>query len=278
MSSLKAWRLLLALVCLIPTAGSPQDYFPVGDGNAWIYEIDLGALRGSSVRSLDTLTYEMEVRVRDGRRHVSRPPSVLMLGVGDSFEVDESGNLWARIQADSIPSFEEVPLYKGSAALDTLAWYRELAVRDGTILLYDFDGRLSALSGLATGLSPAGRLIAKYQALSVWGRVWRSRQAAADGVIRYEFEDPSSYAGVAEFQRAIGIVRGTYSCTVCGDGASGVYRLLWARVDGQEYGAHPGSGFPGYGSAVEAQSWGAVKREHGVADTSEPPASVSRRR
>ena len=65
--------------------------------------------------------------------------------------------------------------------------------------------------------------------------------------------------GYLIFQRGIGLVQEGWRSTL--SSARGVAaKLVWARINGEEYGTHPGPDYPGYRqTAVTVQTWGKLK-------------------
>ncbi len=215
-------------------------FFPVHEGNTWIYA---SHRYGRGPPSVDTTAYVLEKQIIEGKQYWS----TRLLGWWP-FRVGENGNTWIRPGSTQLENtryflqaIEDNPELRESLYYQQSSVFRDLDPDQMDLLLNEFDG------GLLDHDSPTLEMDLQVHDLYFRGLdlvVWKTSEPALDQRSFQISDRGTEWSNIQTFQRGLGIVRerwhdNLYSSTTDRE-------LLWARIDGKEYGLHPGAGYPGY--------------------------------
>ena len=219
---------------------SSGPFFPVHEGNIWIYA---DHRYGRGPPSVDTTAYVLENQIIEGQQYWS----TRLLGWWP-FRVGENGHIWIRPDSTLfentrhfLQALEDNPDLRESQYYQQSSVFRDLDPDQKDLVLYDFDG------GQLDHDSPTWKMDEQVHGLYFRGLnlvVWKTSEPALDQRSFQISDRGTEWSNSRTFQRGLGIVRDRLE--------SVLYRstwdseLLWARIDGKEYGLHPGAGYPGY--------------------------------
>ena len=219
----------------------PQDstgpFFPVHEGNIWI----MASHRHSwGPPSVDTTAYVLESQIIEGKQYWN------MGLIGGPFRVDESGNIWFRTNSyfsenmrHFLQALDERPELRESQYYQQSSLFKNLDPDQEDFLIYDFDDVVPELDPDSPTWDIDQRF---YELLYVLLIVRKVGEPAPDQRL---FGVPGPEWGTTQtFQRGIGIVRTRTTGALFPSTTD--RELIWARIDGKEYGLHPGPGYPGY--------------------------------
>ena len=202
-------------------------------------------------------SYTLESQIIEGKQYWEWESRTLALIFG-SFRLDENGNIWERHDgwaSDGIRNFlrdmDERPELRQSQYYQQSSRFKNLDPDQEHLLLYDFDEIVIDPN------SPISIRELDYEVLDLYALwvddrlIMRSEAPAPNQrLFRLSCCGSESSGGEIIFQRGIGPVRITWwsSHTTRRTDRD----LLWARIDGKEYGLHPGPGYPGYRETLTA--------------------------
>ncbi len=252
---------LILLILALPKIIHSEDFFfPVQEGNIWIY---VQSSFGYGPPSPPDTTVEMvSIHLIDGQtywRFRFLPPSPWSF-----FRIDDKGNTWVgmREEGNGIERFlnymDQNPELKESEYYREADMFKNLNPDQKDLLVYEFDGIMPDLSyGSLDRRVYSAYLELQFESLELQMTIGRQNDPAPNRRAFGFNSDAGERSGYIVFEKGLGIVR---------DHAfSGISTrewettLLWARVNGVEWGEHPGPGYPGYKTSVESQTWGEVK-------------------
>ncbi len=230
----------------------PQDssgpFFPVHEGNIWIMASHTHSWGPPSV---DTTAYVLESQIIEGKQYWS------MGLLGGPFRVDESGDIWFRKNSyfseqmrDFLQAIDEHPELRESQYYQQYqqsSLSKNLDPDQEDFLIYDFDGVIPEL--YPDPDSPTWDIDQRFHEL-LYGLLI-VRKVGEPAPDQRSFGVPGPEGGTTQtFQRGIGIIKtrstGSLFPSTTDD------ELIWARIDGEEYGLHPGPGYPGYREVITA--------------------------
>ena len=249
----------LVLLFVSPSIGYSEGFFPVHKDNIWIYS---SYSHGYGPPSRDTTACTLSSRILDGEQYWLF--SLSILPPGEPFRVDEEGNLWFRMReegADAISRFrqwlDEYPELKESQYYQQSPLFKDLHPEQKDLLVYDFDG---VMPDPGSPTFESDRLLGGiyFEELQyVFGEMIMKRgEPSPNRRIFFFGGGTSEWSGEMVFEEGIGVVRVR---TLFRDGNEEETDLLWTRVNGKEWGQHPGPGYPGYETPVENETWGKLK-------------------
>ena len=224
---------------------SSGPFFPVHEDNIWIMA---SHSYGYGPPGVDTTAYVLESQIIERKQYW-----LGFLGWWP-FRVDENGNIWIRpdsafsentrhfLQAiDDNPELRESQYYQQSSV------FKDLDPDQKDLLLYDFDG------GVFDPDSPTLEMDLQVHGLYFRGLnwvVWKTGEPARDQRSFQISNWGTEWSTTQTFQRGLGIVSITWRDAHTTSQTD--IELLWARIDGKEYGLHPGPGYPGYQEILTA--------------------------
>ena len=231
---------------------SSASFFPAHEGNVWIMRSHTYTYSGPPPPN-DTTAYVLESRVIDGNQYWD------MELIGKPFRLDESGNIWIRqdsLTSEGIRDFlmylDERSELRESQYYQQSSRFRNLAPDQEDLLLYDFN---DAVLDPLNPNSPTWEL--DYEVSSLYSSMLQravglsvqksGRSTPYHRLFWYE-DESTEFNKTLVFQRGLGTVR-MVEAVCCWVRTS---ELLWARIDGKEYGLHPGPGYPGYREVITA--------------------------
>ncbi len=243
----------LALGELDKAVGVSDLFFPAHEDNIWLYRIDYNDFFWTS--SWTALSIVPEESDSDGHAYFSYD----LLFPSGPYRVSENGNLWLKIDRERTIDYLLGIFDNNQSITDYLIANRETDLIPDAVLLYDFskeddlwprefhevydETQISEIPSetltnnmmwfIADYHLDSGYLY-KYSGISD-DKEWQS----------FEFYTPTSVAGNITFQRGVGVSQASFGCSVCLESSTS-YHLMWARVNGNEVGTHPGAGYPGY--------------------------------
>lgn len=235
-------------------------FFPAHKDNIWLYWIDYNDFFNTT--GWTVLSIVPEEIDSDGHTYFRYD----LLFPSGPYRVSENGNLWLRIDREHFIDYLLELFENNQSITDYLIANRETDLIPNEVLLYDFSKEAEAdlwsrefydvydetqtseipsetltngLIWFVAGYYLEGGDLYKYSDHS-------DSEISDDNEWQYfEFYSPSSVNGIITFQRGVGISEADIGCTTCSGGSTS-YSLMWARVNGNEVGTHPGAGYPGY--------------------------------
>ena len=235
-------------------------FFPAHKDNIWLYWIDYNDFFNTTGwTALSIVPEEIDSDDHTYFRYDLLFPS-------GPYRVSENGNLWLRIDREHVIDYLLELFENNQSITDYLIANRETDLIPNEVLLYDFSKETESdlwsrdfykvydetqtseipsetltngLIWFVAGYYLEGGYLYKYSDHS-------DSEISDDNEWQYfEFYSPSSVNGIITFQRGVGISEADIGCTTCSGGSTS-YSLMWARVNGNEVGTHPGAGYPGY--------------------------------
>ena len=240
-------------------------FFPAHKDNIWLYWIDYNdyPFNTTGWTALSIVPEEID---SDGHTYFRYD----LLFPSGPYRVSENGNLWLRIDREHVIDYLLELFENNQSISDYLIANRETDLIPNEVLLYDFSKETefdlwsrefydvydeiyhetqtseipsetltNGLIWFVAGYYLEGGYLYKYSDHS-------DSEISDDNEWQYfEFYSPSSVNGIITFQRGVGISEADIGCTTCSGGSTS-YSLMWARVNGNEVGTHPGAGYPGY--------------------------------
>ena len=239
-------------------------FFPAHKDNIWLYWIDYNDFFNTTGwTALSIVPEEIDSDDHAYFRYDLLFPS-------GPYRVSENGNLWLRIDREHFIDYLLELFENNQSITDYLIANRETDLIPNEVLLYDFSKEAESdlwsrefyevydeiyhetqtseipsetltngLIWFVAGYYLEGGYLYKYSDHS-------DSEISDDNEWQYfEFYSPSSVNGIITFQRGVGISEADIGCTTCSGGSTS-YSLMWARVNGNEVGTHPGAGYPGY--------------------------------
>ncbi|MFA6107609.1 MAG: formylglycine-generating enzyme family protein [Candidatus Latescibacterota bacterium] len=247
-------------------------FFPADEGNIWILA---SHNYGYGPPSADTTALVLESRMIEDQQYWE------MRFLGGPFRLDERGNLWFRQGAptwlsvrDFLQALVDNPALCGSQYYQQSAAFRGLRPDQPDLLLFEFDGPVldpaSATYDLDCYVFACYREVLK----ATLDQAVRKMDIPAPNQRSFVLCYPGD-GGETEivFERGVGPVKMTLSYELAWEGHTESH-LIWARLDGREYGLHPGPGYPGYRavpSSVTKRPWGEVKQGRTISPGSPVP-------
>ena len=232
----------------------PQDstgpFFPAHEGNIWIMA---NHTYGYGPPSVDTTAYVLESQIIEGEQYW------VDLGLGllsGSFRLDENGNIWERHvgrASDGIREFlrslDERPELRESQYYQQSSRFKNLDPDQEYLLLYDFDQVVIDPDSPTLELDYA---VSNLYAYWIDGKIIMRDENPAPNQRLFHFSCCGSEAsgGFIIFQRGLGPVRIRWRSSH--STSTKDRKLLWTRIDGKEYGLHPGPSYPGYRETLTA--------------------------
>ena len=231
----------------------PQDssgpFLPVHEGNIWI----MAVYDPVSSANVSFSAYVLErSEVIDGKQYWEWQSHLTLPMIRGPFRVDEKG-IWELIQErwtsdalnellgaiDANPELRESQYYKQSA------FFQSLEPDQKEFLLYDFVGGTIDYDSPTIGLD--GELVWLHAITFELGRYIKKEEWSVPDQEKFSWVCCGTEAGEGWiiFQRGLGPVSITIS-DPHGWFAPTQDELVWARIDGVEYGLHPGPDYPGY--------------------------------
>jgi len=239
-------------------------FFPAHKDNIWLYWIDYNDFFNTT--GWTALSIVPEEIDSDGHAYFRYD----LLFPSGPYRVSENGNLWLRIDREHVIDYLLELFENNQSISDYLIANRETDLIPNEVLLYDFSKEAESdlwsrdfykvydeiyhetqtseipsetltngLIWFVAGYYLEGGYLYKYSDHS-------DSEISDDNEWQYfEFYSPSSVNGIITFQRGVGISEADVGCTTCSGGSTS-YSLMWARVNGNEVGTHPGAGYPGY--------------------------------
>ena len=235
------------------TIGVSDLFFPAHEDNIWLYRIDYNDFFGTG--GWTALSIVPEGIDSDGHAYFSYD----LLFPSGPYRVSENGNLWLRIDREHAFDYLLRIFDNNQSITDYLIANRETDLIPDAVLFYDFSKEddlwprefhevydetqiLEIPSETLT--NNLMWFIADYYLDS--GSLYKYSEISDDKEWQiFEFYTPTSVEGNITFQRGVGVSEANFGCSVC-SGEPTSYRLMWARVNGNEVGTHPGAGYPGY--------------------------------
>ena len=243
-------RLLKGKPLDIPVATPfPQDssgpFLPVHEGNIWIMASHIYDPYGPPSVGITAYVLNRSEAI-EGKQYWEWEGREPFLFWGP-FRVDEIG-IWIRIQdrwiSDSLHhllrELDERPELRESQYYQHSAFFQSLEPDQKEVLQYDFAGGLIDENSPTLGLDrdlmdlPSAFLGDRYIQKEIWNTPDQQR-------FLWVCCGTEATAGWIIFQRGLGPVTITFQ----GD-LEWNEELVWARIDGVEYGLHPGPDYPGY--------------------------------
>ncbi len=232
----------------------PQDssgpFLPVHEGNIWI----MASHRyGYGPPSVDTTAYVLESQIIEGKQYWGGLELGLIFG---PFRLDESGNIWERQgswASDAIRDFlrgmDEHPELRESQYYQQSSRFKNLDPNQEDMLLYDFDEIVIDPDSPTLELDYAVNSL-YYGSFGSRFIIKQEDSASNQRLFHFVCCGTEAFSGEIIFQRGLGPVRITWwsSHTTSRTDRD----LLWARIDGKEYGLHPGPGYLGYREVITA--------------------------
>lgn len=228
-------------------------FFPANEDNIWLYRIAYNDLFGTG--SWTALSIVPEEIDSDGHVYFSYD----LLFPSGPYRVSENGNLWLKIDREHAFDYLLGIFDNNQSITDYLIANRETNLIPDKVLLYDFSkeddlwprGFHEVYDETQISEIPSETLtnnliwfIADYYLDS--GYLYKYSEILDDKEWQiFEFYTSTSVEGDITFQRGVGVSEANFGCSVC-SGEPTSYRLMWARVNGNEVGTHPGAGYPGY--------------------------------
>ena len=231
----------------------PQDssgpFLPVHEGNIWImacHKYDPYGPPGVFIK-----VYELEKsEVIDGRQYWDWEGHVALPMVWSSFRVDETG-IWELIQDrwtsnavhDLLTWLNENPELRESQYYQQSSFFQSLVPEQKELLLYDFDGGAFDYEDSSTFELDKGLMNEHWNVFSS-ERYVQGEMGSLPNRLSFSFVCCGTEAGGGiVFQRGLGPVTITWNSNF---GGESIEELVWARINGEEYGLHPGPDYPGY--------------------------------
>ena len=236
-------------------------FFPAHKDNIWLYWIDYNdyPFNTTGWTALSIVPEEIDSDDHAYFRYDLLFPS-------GPYRVSENGNLWLRINREHVIDYLLELFENNQSITDYLIANRETDLIPNEVLLYDFSKEAEfdlwsrefydVYDETQTSEIPSETLTN--------GLIWFVAGYYLEGGDLYKYSDhsdseisddnewqyfgfysPSSVNGIITFQRGVGISEADVGCTTCSGGSTS-YSLMWARVNGNEVGTHPGAGYPGY--------------------------------
>ena len=241
----------------IPTP-FPQDssgpFLPVHEGNIWIMT---GHSHGHGPPGIGINSYILESQIIEEKQYWEWEGGALAL-ISGSFRLDENGNIWERHDGwasegirDFLRGMDERPELRDSQYYQQSSRFKNLDSDQEHLLLYDFD------EVVIDPNSPTPTRKLDYEVFDLYALwvddrfIMRSEDPAPNQrLFRLACCGSESHGGEITFQRGLGPVRITWWSPHTSGRTD--RDLLWARIDGKEYGLHPGPGYPGYQEIITA--------------------------
>ena len=226
-------------------------FFPAHKDNIWLYWIDYNdyPFNTTGWTALSIVPEEID---SDGHAYFRYD----LLFPSGPYRVSENGNLWLRIDREHVIDYLLELFENNQSITDYLIANRETDLIPNEVLLYDFSKETEfdlwsrefydVYDETQTSEIPSETLTNNL----LWFVV---SYYFDEGYLYNEISDDKEwqyfvfYRGQITFQRGVGVSERHIICPNCGSGGRGPsYSLMWARVNGNEVGTHPGAGYPGY--------------------------------
>ena len=232
-------------------------FFPAHKDNIWLYWIDYNDFFNTT--GWTALSIVPEEIDSDGHTYFRYD----LLFPSGPYRVSENGNLWLRIDREHVIDYLLELFENNQSITDYLIANRETDLIPNEVLLYDFSKEAEfdlwsrefydvydeiyyeTYDETQTSEIPSETLTNNL----LW---FVANYYLGEGYLYNEISDDKEwqyfvfYGGRITFQRGVGVSEGHFSCPNCGSGGGPSYSLMWARVNGNEVGTHPGAGYPGY--------------------------------
>ena len=225
---------------------SSGPFFPVHEGNIWI----MASHRyGYGPPSVDTTAYVLESHIIEGKQYWS----IGLTGFGGwPFRVDESGDIWFRTNSylsghtrHFLQALDDNPELRESQYYQQYSLFKNLDPEQEDFLIYDFDVVVLELDPD----SPTWDIDQQFYDLLYALLIVRKVGEPAPDQRLFGVPGPE-WDTTQTFQRGIGIVREQTTDVLFPSTTDS--ELIWARINGKEYGLHPGPGYPGYREVITA--------------------------
>ncbi len=228
----------------------PQDssgsFFPDHEGNIWI----MAALhRGKGPPSVDTTAFVLRSQIIEGKQYWEWEGYNRLFSHGP-FRVDETG-IWELIPEGNrqtyafirglLKALDERPELRESQYYRQSSFFQSLDPDQEELLLFDFAG------GAIGEDSPTQKLDEDLRELhwSFFSSGMYVQKNTSSNPYQLSFSWTccgTEVGGEIILQRGLGPVRSTGASVF---GGETIEELVWARIDGSEYGLHPGPDYPG---------------------------------
>ena len=249
-------RLLKGEPLIIPALpDSSSSFFPTHEGNIWIFAVH----NAHDDPPVFLVAYVLErSEVIGGKQYWKWSGFTPLPLIRGPFRVDEKG-IWKLIQerwiSDALNELlrwlDANPELRKSQYYQQSSFYQSLEPDQKELLIYDFVG--SAIdhdsSTLALDWELAGAVSSIF--LDEIGGYLQKEESGGWWSVPHQQSFSWVCCGTEAgeewiiFQRGLGLVSKTFS-DPHGWSAPTQSDLVWARIDGVEYGLHPGPGYPGY--------------------------------
>ena len=226
-------------------------FFPAHKDNIWLYWIDYNdyPFNTTGWTALSIVPEEIDSDDHAYFRYDLLFPS-------GPYRVSENGNLWLRIDREHFIDYLLELFENNQSITDYLIANRETDLIPNEVLLYDFskEAEFDLWSREFYDVYDETQTLEVPSETLTNNLLWFVVSYYFDeGYLYNEISDDKEwqyfvfYRGQITFQRGVGVSERHIVCPNCGSGGRGPsYSLMWARVNGNEVGTHPGAGYPGY--------------------------------
>ena len=226
-------------------------FFPAHKDNIWLYWIDYNdyPFNTTGWTALSIVPEEIDSDDHAYFRYDLLFPS-------GPYRVSENGNLWLRIDREHVIDYLLELFENNQSISDYLIANRETDLIPNEVLLYDFskEAEFDLWSREFYDVYDETQTSEVLSETLTNNLLWFVVSYYFDeGYLYNEISDDKEwqyfvfYRGQITFQRGVGVSERRIICPNCGSGGIGPsYSLMWARVNGNEVGTHPGAGYPGY--------------------------------
>ena len=226
-------------------------FFPAHKDNIWLYWIDYNdyPFNTTGWTALSIVPEEIDSDDHAYFRYDLLFPS-------GPYRVSENGNLWLRIDREHVIDYLLELFENNQSITDYLIANRETDLIPNEVLLYDFskEAEFDLWSREFYDVYDETQTLEVPSETLTNNLLWFVVSYYFDeGYLYNEISDDKEwqyfifYRGRITFQRGVGVSERHIICPNCGSGGRGPsYSLMWARVNGNEVGTHPGAGYPGY--------------------------------
>ena len=226
-------------------------FFPAHKDNIWLYWIDYNdyPFNTTGWTALSIVPEEIDSDDHAYFRYDLLFPS-------GPYRVSENGNLWLRIDREHVIDYLLELFENNQSISDYLIANRETDLIPNEVLLYDFskETEFDLWSREFYDVYDETQTLEVPSETLTNNLLWFVVSYYFDeGYLYNEISDDKEwqyfvfYRGRITFQRGVGVSERRIICPNCGSGGIGPsYSLMWARVNGNEVGTHPGAGYPGY--------------------------------